>query len=230
MAISGTVVGRGLASATGSTCAPLPYTIVRPANTTANLALIRSTIARWQADVTTYEGLMFRGLVTNDVPARAEFAVDVLKDVEQGLTLGVCCHLIAATIDNFVLGVMSYTPIPPNEATINLLAVDPRNVPGAPLSPKYRGVGTAMVAALATLLVQNGYTTIFLHPLDSAAEAFWRGRGFDTCGRGGLLCVRGKDRISSLVDGCLTREDNPGDGHIVLCGLPKRVRDKLLAH
>ena len=228
--MDGIVVGRGLASATGSACAPLPYTIVQPTREPANRVIIQAAITRWQGDVTRYASLARHGTVLPDVPARAEFAVDVLKAVDYHLEIGVCCHLLAVTIDNHVLGVMNYTDLSPTETSIGLLAVSPRNVPGSPDQPKYRGVGTAMVAALATLLVQNGYTTIYLHPLDDQARVFWSGRGFVPCGGGSLLCVRGKDRISSLVDGCLTREDNPGDGHIVLCGLPKRVRDKLLAH
>lgn len=229
MAISGTIVGRGLAQPVGASCPAVPYRIIQPARTAANRTIVQGAITRWQGNVAAYAALTRKGTIPPDVPARAEFGVDVLKDVEQGLSIGVCCHLLAVTFDDRIIGAMSYTLLPPTEATLNLLAVDPRNVPGSPDQPKYRGVGTAMVAALAVRLVQNGYSTIFLHPLDSAAGTFWRGRGFETCGGGSLLCVCGKDKIMALVNGCLTQEDDPQGGHVVLCGLPKRVREKLLA-
>ena len=232
MAISGKILGRGLAQPVGRAsrgCLPVPYQTISPANTGQNVTIVRLNISRWQATVNDYLDLAAMGQITPDVPVRAQFAVDVLRKIAGNLELGVCCSMIATTIDDRFLGAMNYTPMSPTESTIGLLAVDPRNVPGSPDEPKYRGVGTSMVATLADMLLNQGVTTIYLHPKDAQAATFWRARGFASCGGGGLLCARDADKIRAMIDGCLRGADNPLDNHVTLCGLPAIVRERLLA-
>ena len=86
-----------------------------------------------------------------------------------------------------------------------------------------------MLAAAVQRMIVAGVTNVALHPLDADAERFWKGRGFLSCGASHLLCVRGADALKKLVDVCNLIPDDAMGSDIVLCGLPRRVRERLVA-
>lgn len=227
MKLIGTVHGKGLAQQEG--CLPLPYELITPTNAPSNLVQLAKEIARWQQEVDIYQLLVKDGKLTIDVQKRAQFGVDVLKNVESNLKIGVCCQILAADADGSILGAIIYNIVPPHEGSIGLLVVDPLHLAGVPYKPQLRGVGTSLVAAASRRMLEAGVDTVFLHPLDKEAERFWRGRGFITCGLGSLLCIRGRPAIEQLIGHCVATPEQASRNEIILCGLPATVRSRLLA-
>ncbi len=227
--MNGIVYARGLAQ--GTDCPDTPFSVVAPSNDPANRALFSRALLRWTATWTQYDDFARSGTLTKDVARHAHFAVEVLTTVRANVAAGVCCALVAVDPDENILGAMTYFVIPPHEATIGLLVVEPRNIPGSPTVVQYRGVGTTMVAAAAQRMVAAAVHAIFLHPLDPEARRFWIARGFvpSAPATPNLLVARGEDRIKALVDHCLLFPDNPAGHELLLCGLPKQVRERLLS-
>lgn len=223
----GKVYGSGLATQTD--CPPIAYRILQPDRTVENLHLFDQEVDRWAATHELYADLNREGTVTIDLVQRAEFGVDVLGILRSNLDLGVCCSLLAAAPDAKLLGAIGFFFTRPEEGVVALLAVDPRNMPGSPYNTQLRGVGTALVAATAQRMLATGVNVIYLHPLDSEALRFWTARGFQSCGAGSLLCVRGQEAMLSLIDGCLAQPERPADGAYLVCGLPRQVRERLSA-
>jgi hypothetical protein len=102
------------------------------------------------------------------------------------------------------------------DLAIGLLAIEPASLAGTPGKCQLRGIGTAMVAAISRQALAHYTDTIVLHPLDSAAERFWRGRGFTGCSDG--LCVVGASKVEALINGCDVEPDCPDRGQCVVCG------------
>jgi Acetyltransferase (GNAT) family len=225
--MDGQTFARGLAY--GDDCPPIPYSIVLPERTPANLALLDREIARWQGIAGRHGEYARKRQVTVDVARRAEFAVATLSTIRMNLEIGVCCELLAVDPDERVLGALTYILVPPAGGVIPLLAIDPSNLAGSPTTVQYRGVGTALVAAASRRFLAAGVDQVVLHPLDDEARRFWLARGFQVCGRGSILCVRGAAAIEAMIDGCLTLPESALAGDLILCGLPRRVRDKLVA-
>jgi len=192
-----------------------------PDKTAANLKAIAGESTRWRATGQRYRERTMRGALDPKVTRRAQFAEEVLASIGEMVRLGACCSVIAETSEGRFVGALSYGMLPPHEAAINLLAIDPEHLTGSPGGEQLRGVGTAMVAATSREFLKAGTDTVFLHPLDEQAAKFWQGRGFGVCGRN-LLCVRGRKQIDALIDGC---EHWPGCGEsaYVVCGLASRT-------
>lgn len=220
--LTGKLLGSGFARSTvGGKAAPIvPYRLLIPDKGTANLQTLGAESARWKATAQRFRGLSQRGQLEQQVANRAQFTDEVLATVADNVRLGACCVLVAETGDGKIVGAMSYALIPPREGAINLLAIDPGELVGAPGSRGLRGIGTAMVAAVSRQFLAQGVETVYLHPFDSAAADFWGGRGFGVCGRGMLMCVRGKEGIGRLIDGC---EALPDCETCLVCGLARDV-------
>ena len=223
--LDGRILATGLAEQ--KDCAPSPYKIIDPTSTNNNLALVGLAIQRWTVESHDFAYLHRRGQLTIDVVDRADFAVQVLTIINTNLLIGVCCQVLAIDPDDNILAAGQFTYVPPTEATINFVAVEPRNIPSSPYVRQVRGLGTAIVANIARHMLKNQVTTVYLHPLDADARRFWIGRGFGQCGAGSLLCIRGVDKIQHLIDGCIRNPETP-DKDQLLCGLPARVRSRML--
>jgi GNAT superfamily N-acetyltransferase len=219
--MNGTVYGRGLA-ADGS-CPNIPYSIIAPTRTAANLAILDANGLRWTEEV---EALKER-FATADVLYRADFAIATLGTLYANLEQGICCQLLAVAPDDLILGGIIYFLLPPDKGAISLLAIDPRNLAGSTTLPHYRGVGTALAAAACERMLAVGVERVNLHPLDTDAERFWKARGFKQCGAGHLLCVQGRVEIRNIIDNCFLQPEVPVEGDFLLCGIPKQVRDRL---
>lgn len=221
MTFTGVLRGRGLASSPG--CAPVPYQIAEPTRTIDNLLIMEANLNHWAtlADEWTMRG------VAPDVVTHAHFAVDTLFTVQQNVLVGVCCALLALTVDNAILAATVFMKVPqrgPEAGSITLLTTAPPNLAGSPHPRPLRGLGTALVAVASQQLLSEGVTVIYLHPLDASAHAFWSRRGFVACGEGGLLCIRGRAQIETLIGRC---QKDPEDGSI-LCGIPSAVRKRMV--
>jgi hypothetical protein len=197
---------------------------VIPDKTVANLSHMATEGARWRKTLHEYEQLRDAGKLSTDVVRRARFGDEVLATTAEYVRLGVCCVLMVQTPPGQIIGIASFTPMGPKEAAINLQVIDPRYLPGSPGASQLRGIGTAMTAAISRQALQRGTETLYLHPLDQAAATFWTHRGFGPCGKGGLMCIRGKPGIERLINGCAVTPDAPDKGEVILCGLPSTVR------
>ena len=223
MPITGIVYGRGLAA--DATCPSIPYSILAPTKTAANLSVVDANGLRWTAEV---DALKERH-ATADVVYRADFAIATLGTCYANLEQGICCQLLAVAPDDLILGAIIYFILPPDKGAISLLAIDPRNLAGSTLAPHYRGVGTALAAVACERMLASGVERVNLHPLDVEAERFWLGRGFKKCGAGHLLCVQGTAQIRAIIDNCFLQPEVPVEGEFLLCGIPKQVRERLQA-
>jgi len=216
MKIQGTLLGVGIAKPPAGP--GVAYQIVSPANTVANLTWLARETRRWQSEV---EGFIDQGL-PSVVIHRAEFGVDVLASIAESLRVNGCCNVVTVDLEGNLLAAASYFIAAP-EGYLNLVVIEPRHLVGSPGTNQLRGLGTSLVAAMGHEMVRKGVAAVYLHPLDDAAWQFWRGRGFKSCGRGGLSCIRGTPGVQRLIDGCRVSDD-PQRGDVVLCGIPERVR------
>lgn len=230
--MKGLVLGTGVTQ--NADCPGIPYTLVVPDRTTANLALFARTLNRWTHRQIDFYDMWERHELTEDVVDRAQFTLGVLDTLMTNLAVGVCCAVVAVDPDDDILGALDYmllpdtkTPGAPMMGLINLLAVDPANIPGSPVVVQMRGVGTALVAAVATRFLKAKVSSVELHPLDADAERFWRARGFMTCRPGGFLCVRGDVQLRAMIAACDQKPDNACDGDCIHCGIPKKIRERL---
>lgn len=218
MLITGQVIGRGRAerpSGQGE-----DYTLIVPNNAISTLSTIAQEAKRWNGIAWQYGRLALAGELSREVYARAKFADEVLAAVGESIRIGACCQIIAESSAGQILGLVNFGFLSPSQGTINLLAIDPRYVPGAPVKDQPRGIGTALVAAAGQQILAKGAIEVYLHPLDPAAARFWAQRGFATCGAGGLFCIRGTTAIQALLDGCRLSPDCPDQGECLVCGAP----------
>lgn len=209
MKLTGTPAGSGVAHS------PVPFSIIEPDRSAGNIAVMATEVARWKALAAQYRTLANEGKLKPEVAKRAQFTEEVLFSVaETNVRLGACCALVAQRDDGRILGVLTYGFLGSNEAAINLTAVDPEHLAGSPAVGKLRSIGTSLVAAASVRFLQRGIETVYLHPFDHEAATFWTKRGFGPCGRGGLMCIRGKAAIEALKGHCEVSED----GGAVICG------------
>lgn len=214
--ITGKRVGSGMASRSNGTS--VAYTIVVPDRTNENLTTIAKTAALWRD--------LYWDYLKISVPLanRAKFADEVLGNLGETLRLGVLSNIVAQTNDGELLGAASWSIVGQNKATINLVTVSPLHIAGSPGTGQVRGIGTAMVAVVSRMLLTAGVTTVYLRPFDREAMEFWRRRGFMMCGNGHLLCIRSRESIERLINGCMIQPDHPGNGEQVICGMSEAVK------
>lgn len=219
--LTGFVVGRGIASrADGSSIA---YRIVVPDKSPQNLELINSESRRWQGLLQRFQDMACQGKLGLDVPRRAKFGTEVFSVLRQNLELRICCQLIVQSYDGQILGIATYQFMNDTEGGLNLLVIDPEHVAGSPGGGQLRGIGSALLAAVARAFLITKHTTMYIHPLDEQAAIFWRNRGFGTCGARGLMCVRSQDAIMRLRNICETMRDGVDGQDLLLCGLPRET-------
>lgn len=211
--LTGDIVGRGMAATAAGLMTA--YTLVIPQKTVSNLDTLGKEAARWHQGAVRIMEMVGRGQLDRGVGPRAKFADEVLAAAAETVRRDACCVIFAQAYDGRVLGAMIYTIMTERQGSIHLLAIDPEHLAGTPGTAQLRGLGTALVAAVSRRFLEQGTETIIIHPLDQAAETFWRGRGFNYCGPN--FCVRGRAAIEALIDGCQLQPDH-GDG--VVCGLP----------
>ena len=220
--LTGRTVARG--QATQQVGPPVPYEIVIPSNTVGNLAQMASESGRWRATLQEYERLRDASKLQSEVVRRARFGDEVMAALSEYVRLGLYGVLVAQTPPGQIIGLASFSFIGPKDGAINLQVVDPRYLPGSPGTAQLRGIGTAMTAAISRQVLASGSDNLYLHPLDQAAALFWSHRGFVPCGKGGLMCIRGRLGIERLINGCTISPDEPDRGEVILCGLPATVR------
>jgi hypothetical protein len=74
------------------------------------------------------------------------------------------------------------------------------------------------VAAISQDFLARNYNEIWVKPFDEQAAIFWAHRGFGVCRAGGLLCVRGKEKLMALVGTCVRVPESPINGEYIVCG------------
>lgn len=214
MTLTGTQVGTGVAHS------PVPFIIIEPDRSPANVAAIAAEVQRWKATAEQYRQLSLAGTLDPQVAKRAQFCEEVLFSVaETNIRLGACCCLVAQSAEGTILGVLTYGFLGQNEGAINLTAVDPEYLNGAPARRQLRSIGTSLVAAVSRRFLSRGIEAVYLHAFDAEAARWWGNRGFGPCGRGGLLCLRGTAAIEALKGHCEVSED----GGSVICGHPRQT-------
>ena len=220
--ITGKAVGRGIAASEHGQVI-IPYRMVIPEKSVSNLDEMAKESRRWQVAHRAIEGKMRRGEVQPNVERRAQFVEEVLALTAEYVRLGDHGVIVAQADDGRILGVLQCAKVAEGEGMINLLAVDPAHIPGAPDDEQLRGLGTSLVAAASQQLLRQGAKTIFIKPLDSEAAQFWQKRGFGSCGGGGKMCVRGEEAVKKLIGACEVRPDFPNGGDFVVCGWPRET-------
>jgi hypothetical protein len=218
MILTGRTLGYGVA--VRPVGPPVVYTMIGPEKTLPNLETMGREAARWKATAASYRADTSLGA---DVARRATFADDVFATLAENLRIGLTDMVVAQASDGEIIGLMSYVYPSSDTAMVYLLAVDPVNLSGTPGRGQLRGIGTGLVATASRIFLEHGAQVVKIHPIDPAANTFWRARGFQVCGIGGELCIRGKQAIESLIGDCTTRPDKPDGGEVVICGLPQRV-------
>ncbi len=220
--LKGMVVGRGTAtSATGTSVA---YRLVMPDKSPENLQIIASEMERWQRTLKSFRTLLSQGKIPYEVVRRSEFGIDALRVLADNLRLRVCCQIVAQAYDGRILGLASYGFISGMEGNLLLQAIDPEHLAGSPGASQLRGIGSALVAAVARAFLITGRTRMNIHPLDEKAAIFWRNRGFEVCGGGGLMCVRTREGLLRLRNLCELLKDGPEGAENLICGLPREPR------
>lgn len=221
MLLVGKVIGRGVAgTASGSM---IPYRLVVPDKRADNLDWLAKESQRWRVTEKRFKELVCMGQLSPDVVRRAGFAQEVMTVVANNIRVGVCCYIIVQGYDERVLGLVTYAFILSTEGVLNLQAIDPEQMAGTPGIQQLRGIGTAMLAAVANEFLKTGRTTLFLHALDEQAAIFWSRRGFVMCGAGGLMCVRTRQAIEKMRAVCESIPDRPDQAESLLCGFPRET-------
>lgn len=219
MRIAGKPLATGIAKPANGVSA-IVYEIVHPASTPENLAHLVSETARWKQQAESFQSL------DAELARRARFGIEVMQSAATVMQLGACCLALAQDDAGSILAVASYGMFPP-DGYLHLQVIEPRHLAGSPGSAQLRGLGTALTASISRQMLKGGVETVYLHPLDSAAASFWTGRGFGVCGRGGLMCIRGREGVEKLIGGCIARPDLPDRGELICCGPPSAGRAAL---
>ncbi len=221
MPITGKILGTGIARAPVG--APVVYEIIAPIYNLANLEVLAKETTRWQAEVTEFENLSRSGMLPVEVVKRAKFGTEVLATAAEFMRRGVCCVVIVQDDYGHLLAVATYASFG-KEGHLNHQVIEPRHLAGTPGTMQLRGIGTALTAAISRQMIKAGAETVYLHPFDPVAARFWMNRGFGVCGKGGLMCIRGKENIEKLIDGCILRPEDPSRGEILCVGRAAEVR------
>ncbi len=220
--LTGMVVGRGIATSAGGTS--VAYRLVMPDKSPENLQIIASETARWQRTLDSFRTLASQGKIPHELVRRSEFGIDTLRVLADNLRLRVCCQIVAQAYDGRILGLASYGFISATEGALNLQAIDPEHLAGSPGTGQLRGIGSALVAAVARAFLITGRNRMNIHPLDEKAAVFWRNRGFEVCGGGGLMCVRTREGLLRLRNLCESLKDGPEGAENLICGLPREAK------
>jgi len=216
MIITGKLIGYGRAKAAYGN--GVHYQIVLPDKTLDNLKAIALEGQRWLVTAERLRNLANEGHLDVAIARRATFTEEVLASIGEYLRIGAFFNALAVDDYGRIIGASSYGIMFPGEAALNLQAIDPANLAGAPGSQQLRGIGTAMVAAISRQLLHDNIESVILHPFDQQAAIFWYKRGFVPAGKGGLMRLSGRKGIEKLIDGCIAVPDEPGKGDIVICG------------
>jgi len=219
MSITGRLLGTGVArTATGAAAV---YEILSP--DTASLKDLAEEGKRWETTYQEYQRLATKGAVNSELVYRAKFGTEVLARALEMLRTSQCCVIIVRDDYGRLLATATYR-ITGTEGFIDLQVIDPQHLAGSPGAAQLRGIGTALTAAISRQVLRAGVTDLYLHPLDDAADSFWRARGFQSCGRRGRLCIHGAENIARLINGCIARPEDPARGEILCVGQPAAVR------
>jgi len=221
MPITGKILGTGVARAPVG--APVVYEIIAPTYSIANLGVLAMETTRWQSELTQFENLFRSGTLPIEIVKRAKFGTEVLATVAEFMRLEVCCVVIVQDDYGNLLAVATYASFN-KEGHLNHQVIEPRHLAGSPGTGQLRGIGTALTAAISRQILKGGGETVYLHPFDPVAARFWMNRGFGVCGKGGLMCIRGKQNIEKLIDGCILRPEDPSRGEILCVGQTATVR------
>jgi hypothetical protein len=171
---------------------------VAPGN--ENTRQMRKEEQRWIGVALEYGRLHSAGQLPKDVYRRAVFAGEVLYLATKGLSKP--DHLIiCAQAGDEILGA-SVSKIQGTHGKLDLMAIDPRYLAGAP-GPKIRGIGTLVTRSIGAKFVEAGVTHVDLQALDEAASRFWQGRGFHDGVTGGVfLHLEGAKDVAGLAVRC----------------------------
>lgn len=217
--LTGMVIGRGIATASNGTS--VAYRIVIPDKSSQNLQTLREERDRWLGIYKRFRELASQGKLDPSVAKRAEFGTDVFNVLINNVQLGLDRYIVVQAYNGLIIGMSLYTFHDAKEGTLHLQVIDPEELPGSPGANQLRGIGSALVSAVARAFLITGHTTMYIHPLDKKAAQFWRSRGFVPCGTGNQLCVRSQQEIMRLRDICDFIPDEPSQGDSLLCGFPK---------
>lgn len=198
---------------------PVIYELIIPATTSSNLQILNVEASRWANTLTNFEVLR----LDPSLIKRARFGGEVFETIKEWVKIGACCVLIAQADSGEIIGLATYG-IAHQVGYLHLQVIDPSHLAGSPGVSQLRGIGTAMVAAISSEMLKNAVTSVYLHPLDSAAERFWGSRGFTPCGGGGRMCVSTVAQIKSLVTVCIARPDDACRGDLICLGEPSQIR------
>lgn len=230
--ITGALWGRGVAMAANGQ--QIPFRIVQPAKTLGNLETLGAEAKRWGKTRSKVMRLYNQKQVSKRLLERVLFVdgaffytVDQLRKGDDGV-------LVAQAGDGRVLGVVTAEVVTKNKNDhggvidyiyIGDLATDPERLDGVPGSVPLRGVGTALVAALAARVLDIAPKPehwahgpeIRLDTLDAEAAAFWKGRGFVQHVRlSHPWSVTGEQEIRELIGRCTLKQEARHD--VVICG------------
>lgn len=214
--ITGTILGRGVAGTQGRVT--VDYTLVQPAKSPETLAAMAIENRRWRTTADRYWELVKTGKLDSNVARRAQFGDEVLATLGENVRQNQPGVIMAQASDGRLLGASQYL-IKDRSAYLNLQATDPEHIPGSPGLGQLRGIGTALLSGVVQQ-VRGKVDELYVKPLDPTAALFWSRRGFQVCGRAGLLCVRGPAAIAALKGGCERLPDCPDNGECLVCGLP----------
>lgn len=222
--ITGSLVGHGVAISEDKALR-VPYLIIRATKSPASLAEMRAQATRWKAKENEFWALVSQNKLHVQVAKRAKFTEEVLSDCAGALERGEGWIMVIRSKDGAILGCSQYNIVGPQKGFLNLQAISPDNLVGSPGKMQLRGIGTALLAAISQDFLARNWNEMWVKPFDEQAAVFWSRRGFGVCGAGGLLCVRGKERIYALRGTCQTWPESPIDGEYIVCGDGETTKD-----
>ena len=202
---------------------PVVIRIVRPDQTVSNTAALANASHQWRR-----EGL---ALPPGDPQVRALFASDVAF-LAAG-QLGRCppyCILVAEQADGTIRGATLYRMEDNGTWQWDLMTTDPANQGGGANPDPIRGIGSELVGAAAADMAQRNCSKVELEALDSAAERYWRARGFHNT-KEPLHMTCPELRTLATVLAC-SPPDRPDEGDVVgadSLSLRRRVNLRLRA-
>jgi len=217
MMITGKIVGSGMAVSEDKVL-HVSYIIIRAIKSPAALAEMRAGALRWKTKGQEFWSLVYQGKLQPQVAKRADFTEEVLRSCADALERGEGLVIVIQSKEGVILGCSQYNKTTEKQGFINLQAVSPDNLAGSPGKSQLRGTGTALVAAISQDFLARNFNEIWVKPFDEQAAIFWARRGFGVCGPGGLLCVRGRDKIMALRGTCVSVPDSPINGEYIVCG------------
>ena len=217
--LTGKLMGHGVA--TNQRGDQVPYQLIEPARTRENFTEMAREMKRWSRIASLLRGYKPPFLGMDPIQTRASFGEDTIALTAEDVRLGQCCVLMAQAQDGRILGTVEYV-VRPDQAGIELLAVDPLNLPGVSGDKGLRGIGTGILAAISRRMLAAGSPRVTLIPFDREAKVFWRHRGFHDCNPP-VLCVDGHAEIERLIGSCEVAGDCPDKDECVVCGLETRA-------